>query len=228
MIRIRRSEDRGHADHGWLDARHTFSFADYYDEDHMSFRALRVINEDKVAPGAGFPTHPHRDMEILTWPLEGAIAHKDSTGGNGVIRPGEMQHMSAGSGVRHSEYNASDKEALHLLQIWLVPETKGITPSYEQKAFPGRGLVLAASRDAREGSLKIHQDAEVWVARLKKGEETTLALKPGRYAWVQAAKGEIAVNGEKLAQGDGAAVSDEKELLLKGGSECEAIVFDLK
>lgn len=228
MIRLRRSAERGHADHGWLDARHTFSFADYYDEDHMSFRSLRVINEDRVAPGAGFPTHPHRDMEILTWPLEGAIAHKDSTGGNGVIRPGEMQHMSAGSGVRHSEFNASDKEPLHLLQIWLVPETKGIPPSYEQKSFPGHGLVLAASRDARNGSLRIHQDADVWVARLDKGEEAKLALKPGRHAWVQAAKGSISVNGEKLAQGDGAAISDEKELLLKGGGECEAIVFDLK
>lgn len=228
MIRIRRSGDRGHADHGWLDARHTFSFADYYDEEHMGFRGLRVINEDRVAPGAGFPTHPHRDMEILTWPLEGTIAHKDSTGGEGQLRPGEMQHMSAGSGVRHSEFNASDKEPLHLLQIWIEPESKGIKPSYEQKAFPGRGLVLAASRDGRQGALKIHADAEVWVARLGKGEEASVALKAGRHAWVQAARGSITVNGEKLAQGDGAAVSGEKELLLKGGEGCEAIVFDLK
>ncbi|MCE9584547.1 MAG: pirin family protein [Planctomycetes bacterium] len=227
MIQIRKSGERGHADHGWLNARHTFSFADYRDPKHMQFRALRVINEDRVAAGAGFPTHPHRDMEILTWVLEGAIAHKDSTGGEGILRPGEMQHMSAGTGVRHSEFNASKTEALHLLQIWLIPAKEGIAPSYDQKPFPGRGLVLTASQDARKGSLRIHQDADVWAARLAKNEEARLPLRDARYAWVQVSKGSMSVNGKMLEQGDGAALAGESEVVLKGSEECEALVFDL-
>jgi len=227
MITIRRSGDRGAADHGWLDSRFTFSFAEYEDPAHMGFRTLRVINEDRIAPGTGFDTHPHRDMEILTWVLEGAIEHRDSMGHAQVLRPGEIQHMTAGTGIRHSEHNPSPDEPLHLLQIWILPERRGLTPSYEQKAFPGTGLTLLASRDERSGSVPIRQDADVWVARLPAGGTADLPLRPGRHAWVQVARGSVALNGEALSQGDGASLSGEKAVSLRAKGDAEVLVFDL-
>jgi redox-sensitive bicupin YhaK (pirin superfamily) len=233
MITIRRSDARGHFDHGWLDTRHTFSFADYHDEDHMGFRGLRVINEDRVRAGEGFPTHGHRDMEILSYVLAGALAHQDSTGGKGVLRPGEVQRMSAGTGVRHSEYNGSADEPVHFLQIWILPERPGVAPSYEQKPFPdaekaGR-LRLVASPDAAEGSLRVHADVRVYATLLRPGERVRHALAPGRHAWIQVARGEVALNGEALRPGDGAAVSEEREISLegRGGEPAEALLFDL-
>jgi redox-sensitive bicupin YhaK (pirin superfamily) len=232
MITLRKAEDRGRFDHGWLDTRHTFSFADYRDEDHMGFRALRVINEDRVRPGEGFGTHGHRDMEILSYVLEGALAHRDSTGGEGVLRPGEVQRMSAGTGVMHSEFNGSRTEPVHFLQIWLLPDRPGHAPSYEQKLFPeaerrGR-LRLVASTDGADGSLRIHQDARVHATVLGKGDAARLALAPGRHAWVQVARGEVTVNGRALVAGDGAALSEEPEVALLGGAAGgEALVFDL-
>ncbi len=233
MITVRKSEARGHFDHGWLDTRHTFSFADYWDEDHMGFRALRVINEDRVQPGEGFGTHGHRDMEIVSYVLEGALAHRDSTGGEGVLRPGEVQRMSAGTGVMHSEFNGSRTEPVHFLQIWLLPDRPGHRPSYEQKLFPeaerkGK-LRLVASPDAADGSLAIHQDARVYATVLGKGEPARLALAKGRHAWVQVARGEVTVNGRVLRAGDGAALSDEPEVAVEGAgaSGGEALVFDL-
>ncbi len=233
MITVRRSAERGHFDHGWLDTRHTFSFASYHDEEHMGFRALRVINEDRVKPGEGFGTHGHRDMEILSYVLEGALAHRDSTGGEGVLRPGEVQRMSAGTGVMHSEFNGSRAEPVHFLQIWLLPDRPGHRPSYEQKLFPEavrRGtLRLVASPDAAGGSLTIHQDARVYATVLGKGEAVRHALAKGRHAWVQVARGEVAVNGRALRAGDGAALSDEDEVAVEGAgaSGGEALVFDL-
>jgi redox-sensitive bicupin YhaK (pirin superfamily) len=233
MITVRKSEDRGHFDHGWLDTRHTFSFADYHDDAHMGFRALRVINEDRVTPGEGFGTHGHRDMEIISYVLEGALAHRDSTGGAGVLRPGEVQRMSAGTGVMHSEYNGSRAEPVHFLQIWILPDGPGHRPSYEQKLFPederkGK-LRLVASPEAAEGSLTIHQDARVYATILGKGEAVRHALAPGRHAWVQVARGEVSVNGRMLQAGDGAALSGEAEAALEGAgpSGGEALVFDL-
>jgi hypothetical protein len=232
MITIRKAGERGHFDHGWLDTRHTFSFASYHDEAHMGFRALRVINEDRVKPGEGFGTHGHRDMEILSYVLEGALAHRDSTGGEGVLRPGEVQRMSAGTGVMHSEFNGSRAEPVHFLQIWLLPDRSGHRPSYEQKLFPAaerKGkLRLVASPDAADGSLTVHQDARVYATVLGAGEPVRLALAPGRHAWVQVARGEVSVNGRALAAGDGAALSGEPEVALEGGgSGGEALVFDL-
>ena len=233
MITIRKSEDRGHFDHGWLDTRHTFSFADYHDDAHMGFRGLRVINEDRVRPGEGFGKHGHRDMEILSYVLSGALAHEDSTGGKGVLRPGEVQRMSAGTGVRHSEFNGSRDEAVHFLQIWLLPDRSGHAPSYEQKPFPDaekRGrLRLVASPDRADGSLGIHADARVHATVLAEGQSVRHELAPGRHAWVQVARGELSVNGEVLRAGDGAAVSEERELALEGrGREpAEALLFDL-
>jgi quercetin 2,3-dioxygenase len=231
MISIRRGEDRGHADHGWLDSRHTFSFADYYDSEQMGFRALRVINEDRVQPGKGFGTHSHQDMEILSYVLEGGLAHKDSLGTGSTIRPGDVQRMSAGTGVAHSEYNASSSEPVHFLQIWLLPARKGLPPSYQQKNFPeaarrGR-LRLVASPDGREESLTIHQDAAVYAGLLDKGQLATLSLGKGRGAWVQVARGEVQLNGQSLRAGDGAAVSNEPELKLQGVTPAELLVFDL-
>lgn len=235
MITTRPSSARGHFDHGWLDTYHTFSFGDYHDPKHMAFGPLRVINEDFVAAGAGFPTHPHRDMEILTWVLEGALEHKDSSGGSGVIRPGDLQRMTAGRGVTHSEFNHSKAEPVHLLQIWIFPEERGLTPGYEQKRFdlkPG-ALTLLASRDGRDGSVTIRQDASVYGARLDAGQKATLELKPGRRAWVQMARGGATVNGQRLAQGDGAAIEDETRVVIEGGAgggdggQVEALVFDL-
>jgi len=231
MITIRRAEDRGHANHGWLDTRHTFSFADYYDPDQMGFRTLRVINEDRVQPGSGFGTHSHRDMEILSYVLEGGLAHKDSIGTGSTIRPGDVQRMSAGTGVAHSEFNASKTEPVHFLQIWILPERPGIPPGYEQKTFPDaekRGrLRLVASRDGRNGSLTIHQDAAVYAGLLDTGERAELPLGKGRHAWVQVARGELKLDGQTLKAGDGAAVSGEATLKLEGQRQGEVLVFDL-
>ncbi len=233
MLTIRRSEDRGHFDHGWLDTRHTFSFADYHDPAHMGFRALRVVNEDRVRPGKGFGTHPHRDMEILSYVLEGALEHRDSMGNGSVVRPGEVQRMTAGTGVTHSEFNPSREEPLHFLQIWIVPERRGLAPGYEQKRFSpeerrGR-LRLVASPDGADGSVRLHQDARVHAALLARGAEATHRLAPGRHAWVQVARGEVSIAGERLRAGDGASTSDAGELALRGegDGEAEVLVFDL-
>ena len=230
MLQVRKSEDRGHFDHGWLDTHHSFSFADYHDPDHMGFRSLRVINEDRVQPGQGFPTHFHRDMEILTIVLDGAIEHRDSMGIGTVIRPGEVQRMSAGTGVTHSEYNPSRTDPLHLLQIWIIPEEKGIRPGYEQKKFPdeerhGR-LRLLASADGRDGSLTIRQDASLYATRLDRDQEVSRDLA-GRHAWVQVARGKIELNGHAMGQGDGAAVSGEKSLQIRARAPSEVLLFDL-
>jgi quercetin 2,3-dioxygenase len=231
MMTIRKAADRGHANHGWLDSHHTFSFADYYDPDHMGFRALRVINDDRVKGGQGFGAHPHRDMEIISYVLEGGLAHKDSTGTDGVIRPGDVQRMSAGTGVVHSEYNASKTDTVHFLQIWLLPEKRGIQPGYEQKTFgetDKRGkLRLVASRDASDGSLAIHTDAKVYAGLFDKGESAKLELAPGRHAWLQVARGKVKVNGQELSDGDGVAVSDERTISIEGVSDGEVVAFDL-
>jgi quercetin 2,3-dioxygenase len=233
VITIRRSEDRGHFDHGWLDTRHTFSFADYQDPAQMGFRALRVINEDRVKPGEGFGEHGHRDMEILSYVLSGALAHRDSTGGSGTLRPGEVQRMSAGTGVRHSEFNGSQEEQVHFLQIWILPDRAGHRPSYEQHAYPEAerrgGLRLVASPDGAEGSTTIHQDARAYAALLGRGERVEHAVDAGRHAWVQVARGSVEVNGVVLRAGDGAAVSEERSLLLVGAGDelVELLLFDL-
>jgi hypothetical protein len=231
MIAIRPAKERGHADHGWLDTWHTFSFADYYDRRFTGFRSLRVINEDFVAPGRGFPTHGHRDMEIITYVLEGALEHRDSLGTGSVIRPGEVQRMSAGTGVRHSEANPSAGEPLHLLQIWIEPSKAGIAPGYEQKTFADadkRGrLRLVASPDGAEGSVTIHQDARVYATVLGPGQQVVHRLAPGRHAWLHVARGALTLNGQRLSQGDGAAISDETSLVLVGETDAEALLFDL-
>ena len=231
MIKIRRSEERGGGDHGWLKTHHTFSFNDYWDQEWMGFRSLRVINEDWVAPNNGFPAHPHRDMEIITYILEGKIEHKDSLGTGSVILPGDGQRMTAGSGIRHSEFNPSATDAAHLLQIWIQPEKAGLQPSYEQKSFPEeekRGkLRVIASRDAQDGSVKINQDAKLYVSLLKPGEEVSHEFGKGRHGWLQVARGTVELNGKRLAQGDGAAISDEKKLSIKGSENAEVLLFDL-
>ena len=231
MLAVRRASARGHFDHGWLDTRHTFSFADYHDPAHMGFRALRVLNEDRVQPGKGFPTHAHRDMEIITYVLAGALEHRDSLGTGSVIRPGEVQRMTAGTGITHSEYNHSAVEPVHFLQIWILPERAGLAPGYEQKAFPAsdrRGrLYLVASRDGRDGSVTVHQDVSVHVTSLGAGVEVTHALRPGRHAWLQVARGTVLANDRPLAAGDGAAVSDEASVRLVGRDEVEVLVLDL-
>ena len=230
MIAIRHGAERGHANHGWLDSWHTFSFADYYDPQHMGFSVLRVINEDFVAPGQGFPTHPHRDMEIVTWILEGALAHKDSLGTGSVIRPGDAQRMSAGTGIRHSEFNPSPTESVHLLQIWILPNQQGVTPSYEQTRFENAELAdrlrLVASPDGQDGSVTIHQNARVYAARLR-DSEVTHTLGSGRRAWVQVARGALTLNGQKLAAGDGAAVEKESVLRFTSNGGSELLLFDL-
>ena len=231
MITVRPSEARGHFDHGWLDTRHTFSFAEYEDPAFMGFRSLRVINEDRVQAGQGFGTHGHRDMEILSYVLDGAIAHKDSLGTGATLKPGELQRMTAGTGIRHSEFNPSADEALHFLQIWILPEKQGLAPGYEQKAFSAESrqgkLKLLASHDGREGSLTIHQDLFVYGALLSAGDSTKLPLAKGRHAWVQVARGELTVNGTKVKAGDGVALSQEEELRLDATSASELLVFDL-
>ncbi len=231
MIQIRPSQERGGGNHGWLKTHHTFSFGDYWDPKWMGFRSLRVINEDWVAPNAGFPAHPHRDMEIITYVLEGKLEHKDSLGTGSVILPGDGQRMTAGSGIRHSEFNPSTTDAAHLLQIWIQPEKAALAPSYEQKSFPDaekRGkLRLIASHDTSDGSVKINQDARLYVTLLKAEEEVTHEFGVGRHGWLQVARGAVEVNGKKLSQGDGAAISDEKKLSIKGTEEAEVLLFDL-
>ena len=231
MIHIRRSEARGHSNHGWLDSLHTFSFGDYYDPQHMHFRSLRVINEDMIAPGSGFPTHPHRDMEILTYVVSGAVAHKDTSGGQGIIRPGQLQHMSAGKGVQHSEFNASPSEPLHLLQIWILPEEKGLPPRYRDldlAPLPSQGgLTLGASHDGKDGSLQISQDMQLWIGHLDENESVVYLLAPSRAVWVQLISGRMVVNGEDLAAGDAAAVNSEKEVRIHASHAAHFLLFDL-
>ena len=231
MLEVRRSDERGHADHGWLNSYHTFSFASYFDPRHTEFGPLRVINEDRVKPGAGFATHSHQDMEIVSYVLEGELAHKDSIGTGSVIRPGDVQRMSAGTGVLHSEFNASKSEPVHFMQIWLVPGERGIEPSYEQKTFgleEKRGrLRVVASPDARDGSVLLHTDAVLHAGVFAKGESGELPLAKGRHAWVQVARGRVRVNGKELQAGDGAAFSDEPLVKLEGIDDAEVLVFDL-
>jgi redox-sensitive bicupin YhaK (pirin superfamily) len=231
MITLRKAKDRFHTRIDWLDSWHTFSFGDHYDPEHMGFRVLRVINDDTVQPGQGFGEHPHRDMEILSYVLEGGLSHRDSSGGGGVIRPGDVQRMSAGSGVVHSEFNASSTEPVHFLQIWILPERRGIKPGYEQKSLLRRDLggklQLLASRDGRDGSVTIHQDASVYGAALGKGERASFEPAPSRHAWVHVARGTLGLNGQELAAGDGAAVSDERALTLVGIDSAEVLLFDL-
>jgi hypothetical protein len=231
VIRLRRSDERGLARHGWLESRHTFSFAEYHDPRQMGFRSLRVINEDRVQPGRGFGTHAHRDMEILTYVLEGELEHKDSLGTSSVIRPGEVQRMSAGTGVTHSEYNASSEALVHFLQIWILPRRTGLAPGYEQRAFAPAGrrgrLQRVASSDGREGSVVVHQDASVYLAELGSGERVVHPLAPGRHAWVQVTRGSVMLGSQRLETGDGAAVSDEPRLELAGGETGELLLFDL-
>lgn len=231
MIVKRLANERGHADHGWLDTRHTFSFADYYDPKQMGFRALRVINEDRVAPGQGFGTHGHRDMEILSYVLEGALAHKDSMGTGSTIRPGDVQRMSAGSGVMHSEFNASPNEIVHFLQIWILPEQSGQPPGYEQKHFTnvdkqGR-LRLIASPDGADGSVTIHADARVYAGRFGREQAAALKLADGRHAWVHVARGRARVAGQELGPGDAVGMSGEPALEVQGIEDAEVLVFDL-
>jgi len=231
MIQIRRADERGFADHGWLKARHTFSFASYHDPAFMDFRSLRVMNEDRIEPGMGFGTHPHRDMEIVTYVLEGALEHKDSMGNGEVLRPGEFQRMSAGTGITHSEFNPSSTESTHLYQIWLLPERKGIEPSYEQKRFDDGGMTnklrLVASPDAELGSLAISQDAHIFLAKLNENVTAQHKLTPGRHAWLQVLRGAISLNDIALGTSDGASVSDETEIEIRATTDAEIMLFDL-
>ncbi len=231
MLTIRRAGDRGHADHGWLNTYHTFSFGDYHHPAHMGFRNLRVVNEDRVQPGRGFPTHGHRDMEIISYVLEGALEHRDSMGNGSIIRPGDVQRMTAGTGVNHSEANASKSELVHFLQIWLLPGGPGLTPGYEQKTFSrddklGR-LRLVGSPDGREGSVTLHADASLYAGVFETGGKAQRALANGRRAWVHVARGEARVNGEPMRAGDGAALSDERAIEIEGVDAAEVLAFDL-
>ncbi|AFY88463.1 quercetin 2,3-dioxygenase [Chroococcidiopsis cubana SAG 39.79] len=231
MITLRQSQERGHANHGWLDSYHTFSFANYYDPSHMGFRSLRVINEDRVQPGRGFGTHGHRDMEILTYVLEGALEHKDSIGNGEIVRPGEVQRMSAGTGIMHSEFNPSATEPVHLLQIWILPDRQGLEPSYEQKAFSvaerqGK-LRLIAAKDGRDGAVTIHQDVNLYSAILQPQDRVTYQLQPNRYAWLQVARGAVALNGHSLNAGDGVAIGAAELLEISSDRDAEILLFDL-
>lgn len=231
MLKKRPANERGGGDHGWLNTRHTFSFDQYYDPRHMGFRVLRVINEDRVQPGQGFGTHGHRDMEIITYVLDWALAHKDSLGTGSVLRPGEFQHMTAGTGIRHSEFNPSEAEPVHFYQIWIEPERPGLRPSYEQRAFPeeerrGR-LRVVASPDGRDGSLTLRQDAAVFLSSLGENQQVTHELEPGRHAWLQVLRGAVQVNGLSLAAGDGVAVSEEPALAVRATEPSEVMLFDL-
>ena len=231
MITVRKANERGHANHGWLDSHHTFSFADYFDPAHMGFRSLRVLNDDRVEGGGGFGTHPHRDMEILTYVLDGAVEHRDSIGNQGLIKPGEVQRMSAGTGIRHSEANASPALPVHFLQIWIEPDERNLTPSYEQKMFAsdekkGR-LKLVASKDAREGSVTLHQDVSLYAGLFGKGDRAELNLAPNRHAWIHVARGKVKVNGNLLEDGDAIAISAEPKIEVEGIDGGEVLVFDL-
>lgn len=230
MIRLRPAAERGRTDWGWLDSRHTFSFGEYHDPRHEGFRALRVINDDRVSPGAGFGTHGHRDMEILSYVLEGALEHEDSAGGGGVIHPGELQFMRAGTGVTHSERNHSAALPVHFLQIWIVPDRRGLLPAYAERPIDGaeaeNGFVLAASRDGRGGSLQVQQDVDLWITRLVSGARE-FRLRPGRQVWVHVARGGASLNGTPLGEGDGAAVSGEEVLRFEAGPQAEMLLFDL-
>ena len=231
MIKIRKSEERGHANHGWLDSYHTFSFAEYRDPNHVQFGNLRVINEDRVQPGQGFGTHGHRDMEIVSYVLEGALKHSDSLGNGSIISPGDVQRMSAGTGVTHSEYNASQSELVHFLQIWILPKTIGLAPSYEQKYFPindkRNRLCLLVSPDGHDGSVTVHQDIRIYSSVLEKSSSVTHTLAPGRRAYVQLTSGAAEVNGHLLHAGDGARITDESSILLTGAPEAEVLIFDI-
>jgi len=232
MMKVRKAGDRGHTRPGWLDSHHTFSFGEYYDPGQMGFRDLRVLNEDRVLPSEGFGRHPHRDMEIISYVLEGALSHRDSLGTGSVIRPGEFQIMSAGTGIFHSEFNASDAETVHFLQIWILPGKEGLAPRHDQRAFPEkerRGeLKLVVSPDARDGSLKIFQDVFLYAGSLVAGNGIGHRLSPGRHAWVQAVRGAVSLNGTALLEGDGAAVSEEEALAIRAAEDSEVLLFDLK
>ncbi len=230
MMKIRRANERGHAQHGWLDTYHTFSFADYYDPKWMGFRSLRVINDDLVMPGEGFGTHPHRDMEIITYVLSGALEHKDSMGHGRVIRAGEAQYMAAGTGVQHSEFNPSPDEAVHLLQIWIQPDRPGVTPRYADMSLadaPAGTPRLVASKTGRGGSMAIHQDADLWLDKMDAGQHVTHKLARGRHAWIHVAEGEVLLNGQKLGAGDAAALSGESSLELAAAQPSQVLLFDL-
>jgi len=231
MITLRRSRERGYADHGWLQSHHSFSFANYYDPAHMGFGPLRVINDDRIAPGRGFGTHGHRDMEIITYVLDGAVAHRDSMGNGSTIRPGDVQRMSAGRGVMHSEFNPQKDRGTHLLQIWIEPDVRGIAPEYEEKRFPeaekrGR-LRPVASPDGREGSVRLHQDAVVYAGLFDAGEAAELPVAPGRRVWLHVARGSVVVNGQALQAGDAAALENEECIRVEQGEQAEVLVFDL-
>ncbi len=231
MITVRPSAERGHANFGWLNTHHTFSFANYYDPKHMGFRALRVINDDQVSPGRGFDTHPHKDMEIISYVLAGALAHRDSLGTSATVRANEVQRISAGTGIAHSEFNPSTDESVHLLQIWILPDQQGVTPSYEEKVFAPESKQgqwrRIASPTGQDGAVTINQDVELYATLLTPGETRAFELRSHRYAWVQVAQGKISLNGRSLAAGDGAAVSDETLLELTAHSDAEVLLFDL-
>ncbi|WP_017305888.1 pirin family protein [Spirulina subsalsa] len=231
MIKLRKSHERGHANHGWLDSYHTFSFSSYYDPNHLNFRSLRVINEDWINPSSGFGTHGHKDMEIITYVLEGSLEHKDSIGNGSIIQPGEVQRMSAGTGIYHSEYNPSTSEKVHLLQIWILPEQQDLEPSYEQKSFPiaqtPNHLHLVAARGGKDGAVTVHQDMSLYAGIIPAGEQVSYELNPQRYAWLQVAKGAVELNGVVLNTSDAAAVSEETRLDIKATQEAEILLFDL-
>ena len=231
MLGIRHAKDSGRTDWGWLDSRHTFSFADYHDPNHMGFRSLRVINDDRVKPGAGFGSHSHRDMEIFSYVLEGSLAHKDSTGTGSVIRPGEIQMMRAGTGITHSEYSSSKTDPVHFLQIWILPDSQGLTPSYDQQPVnqdaARNSFALLAARDGRNGSLRIQQDAEMLCAFILRGENRTLEVRPSRHVWIHIATGSVAVDGVELEAGDGVSVSEKDKIHFIGKSTSQVLVFDL-
>jgi quercetin 2,3-dioxygenase len=230
MMNVRKANERGHANHGWLDTYHTFSFANYYDPQWMGFRSLRVINDDLVMPGMGFGTHPHRDMEIITHILSGSLEHKDSMGNGRVIRTGEVQYMAAGTGVEHSEFNPSKDEAVHLLQIWIVPDQKGVKPRYEEKSLKDAAtgkLHLVTSKTGRDGSIAIHQDADLWLGKLGAGDRVAHKLAPGRSAWLHVAEGEVSLNGKALSIGDAASIEGESRLELTADKAAQVLLFDL-
>jgi redox-sensitive bicupin YhaK (pirin superfamily) len=231
MLHLRLADERGRAEFGWLSSRHSFSFGEYYDRKHMGFGPLRVINEDRVQPGQGFGTHGHRDMEILSYVLDGALEHKDSLGNGSVLRPGDIQRMSAGTGVQHSEFNHSSSELVHFLQIWIIPDEHELEPGYAEKTIPqdeihGR-LRLLVSRDGRDGSILIHQDADLYASILKSGEDVLHEFAPGRLGWIQVARGNVSLNGSDLTQGDGAGISQEESISIRTSSDAEVLLFDM-